>query len=536
MNFECHPITVLPHITRLYSDYLAAPEDAPAVLGASYPTAPSDSAWMTHPPQLSPGHRQRLAAHLLADNTALGASPSVIANIQRLADGAAAVVTGQQVGLFGGPLLTLLKAATCIRRANQASTAGHPHVPIFWVATEDHDLAEMNQASFLTKHEVETLSVPVQSRPGVPVGSIRFGDEISAVVERASELLTHAPISEILRTAYAPGQSFGSAFARFLSTVFAAHGLIVIDAASQTYHALGASTLKFAIDHAAGLEDSLRARSEELIAAGYHAQVLVNEGNSLLFLIDSETGERLPLRRIADSWKAGSHTFTTAELCSILDTAPQRISPNALLRPVFQDTILPTSLYIGGPAEIAYFAQSQVVYDAVFGRTTPVQPRLSATLIEPAVAKLMTQYELDLPAALHTSEDLAHRLAARAMPIEGKKRLAAAGNAMEQELAALTEWAATLDKNLGAAAEVSASKMRYQMDRLRRMTATFELQRQSSLAKHAAAITLNLFPGQHPQERVLSGAWFLSRVGETLPALLIEAAASDCTGHKAIYL
>ena len=197
----------------------------------------------------------------------------------------------------------------------------------------------------------------------------------------------------------------------------------------------------------------------------------------------------------------------------ILETAPERISPNALLRPVFQDTILPTAAYVGGPSEVAYFAQSAVAYEAILGRITPVLPRLSATLLEPHISALMATHEISLPDAMTTADDLAQRLGARAMPIEAKRKLAAVGNSMEKELSALTEYMTGMNESLGRATKVSGSKMLYQMNRLRRMAATFELQKEASLKKHAAAITLNVFPEGHPQERLVAGAWFLGRMG-----------------------
>ena len=137
--------------------------------------------------------------------------------------------------------------------------------------------------------------------------------------------------------------------------------------------------------------------------------------------------------------------------------------------------MLPTAAYVGGPAEIAYFAQSAVVYEKILGRVTPVLPRLSATLVEPAIAKVLAQHELELPQIFEakTVDALAQRLGARAMPIEGKRKLAAVGNAMDAELTALTEYMTAMSADLGRSAEVSASKMRYQMDRLRRMAADF---------------------------------------------------------------
>ena len=296
--------------------------------------------------------------------------------------------------------------------------------------------------------------------------------------------------------------------------------------------------LRAAIERADEFEEALLARTRELEAAGYHAQVLVKPGASLLFLIEAATGERLALRRTADGgWKAGNGVYSTAELLAILDATPERLSPNALLRPVFQDAILPTAAYIGGPAEIAYFAQSAVLYERLgSGRVTPVLPRFSATLIEPAIGAVMAKDEVTLKDVFEakTAEELTQRLGARAMPIEGKRKLAAVGNAMDAELGALTDYLMRMDASLGRSAVVSASKMRYQMNRLRRMAATFEVQKEASLGKHAAAMMLNLFPNQHPQERVLAGVWFAARFGEGLIERLVAEAREMCTGHAVV--
>jgi uncharacterized protein YllA (UPF0747 family) len=171
-----------------------------------------------------------------------------------------------------------------------------------------------------------------------------------------------------------------------------------------------------------------------------------------------------------------------------------------------------------------------------------VLPRLSATLIEPAIGAVMAQHEVSLPDAMRPAEELAQRLGARAMPIEAKRRLAAAGNALDEALGAAEEYLGTLDAGLGKSAEVSASKMRYQMDRLRRMAATFELQREGSLKKHAEAMTLHLFPEGHPQERVIAGVWFVGGFeaqggsAEGLIARLVDEAASQCPGHIVVRL
>ena len=511
MDSQCYPISTLPGTTPLFRDF-ADPSAAshPAVLRRWYPSNPFSMDWASTSPTLDAPHRTRLAEALRAQAESFAAGEAVFANIDRLQQGAAAVVTGQQVVLFGGPLLTLLKAATAIRKAQDATkSSGREHVPIFWLASEDHDLAEVDQLALLSKTSVETLSLGLKAPRPVPVGTLLAdggSDEglrhLEATLNQASELLAWAPISNVLRECYTPGATLASAFGRLLTKIFADFGLIVMDAASRDFHALGASVLQAALERADELEDALLVRSQDLEAAGYHAQVLVTADHSLLFLIDADTGappaaaphrrRRVEGRRACLYHRRTARTFSAAE--------PERLSPNALLRPVFQDTILPTAAYIAGPAEVAYFAQSEVLYSRILGRVTPVLPRLMATLVEPAVASAMATHEVQFPQILEakTIENLALRLGARAMPIEGKRKIAAVGNSMDAELTALTEYMTAMSPDLGRAAGVSASKMRYQMNRLRRMAANFELQKQASLHKHAAAIMLSLYPGRPP--------------------------------------
>lgn len=543
MSAECYPITILPHVSALCRDYLAMAESAPgSPVRGWFGSEPFRGSWMGEPVE---GGRDAagLADALERQSREFGAGSLAMANIQKLRHGARAVVTGQQVGLLGGPLLTLLKAATAVARAREASKATVlEHVPVFWLATEDHDLPEVDQVSLLTKTGVETLRAGLKTIAALPVGRVALGSQIESVLEQATELLGWAPVSELLRECYAPRDGYvptlGGAFARFMSQIFAEQGLIVMDASGPEFHRLGAGTLRIAIERADELEEALLQRSADLEAAGYHAQVKVAREMSLLFLISDVdgAGDRQALRRSGDGgWKAGRRNYSTADLLQILAETPERLSPNALLRPVFQDTLLPTAAYVGGPAEVAYFAQSAVLYERILGRVTPVLPRLTATLLEPSIASVMDKDEVQLPDVMTSPETLAQRLGARSMPIELKRRLAAVGKTMDAELQALVEYMGGMDASLGKSAEVSGSKMRYQMNRLRRMAATHELEKEASLRKHAASIALNVFPGGHPQERVVAGVWYLARY-EGLPARLVEEAAEMCGGHSVVRL
>lgn len=531
---DCHPITVAPGLSRLFLDFWAG---APAAR-PFYASAPSGSAWQTL--GSVPAHRAEVVEILAEQNPHSSAMDAIAA----LRAGAGTVVTGQQVGLFGGPLYTPFKAATALARARQATSAGHPHVAIFWLAGEDHDFAEIDHVIFPARRELRTITYSHFPNSAAPVGGIVIDDSIQPLLDAAGELLGWSGALEALTAAYRPGRTFAQAFAHFYSSVFAAQGLLIFDASGNAAHRLGAPVLQAALQRADELHAALEARDRGLIAAGYHAQVAVAGQSSLLFLTDPKSGARLALKRMPRSaaepnglWQAGRERYSTADLTGILASEPERISPSALLRPVFQDYLLGTSLVIGGPAEIAYFAQSAVLYQAILGRITPVGPRFSATLIEPEIAELLARHELTLERVFADTEDsLAQFLAARAIPIEGKRKLASAGNALDAELTELVGWMETMDEGLGRSARTSASKMRYQMNRMRRMAANFQMQKEASLLRHAQAITQALFPGGHLQERVHGAAWYFARHGFELAETLVQHAADSCPGHTALRL
>lgn len=528
---DCHPALVAPGMSRLFLDFCAG---EPAVRRFY---AGSDGADWRRRPEL-PGHWREIVDILAEQN------PQAQGSIEALRGGAGIAVTGQQVGLFGGPLFTPLKAATALARAREATAAGHPHVGVFWLASEDHDFAEINHVTFPGRRELRKLVYEGAPTAAVPVGGVLLDGPIEPLLEQVGELIGYSDALEALNAAYQPGRTFAQAFADFYAKVFAAQGLLILDAGSRAAHRLGAPVLRAGIELADELHAALLERDRALTAAGYHSQVAVAAHSSLLFLIDRRTGARVALKRTAASaaepgglWQAGRERFSTADLLGILDAEPERISPSALLRPLFQDYLLSTSLTIGGPAEIAYFAQSAVLYERILGRMTPVGPRFSATLIEPDIAELLRKHELTLDRVFAETEDgLAQLLAARALPIDGKRKLAAAGNALDGELTALLEWMHGMDEGLGRSGNTAASKMRYQMNRLRRLAANFQMQKEASLRRHAEAIHRALFPEGHLQERLHGAAWYFARHGFELAELLVERAAESCVGHTAIWL
>ena len=487
-----------------------------------------------------PGHLPELAGLLAGQNPDAAREPALAA----LRAGAGVVVTGQQVGLFGGPLYTALKAATAVARARKATAAGRPHVAIFWLATEDHDFAEIDHVTFPARRELKKLKYGKAPEAARPVGGVVLDETVEPLLEQAWELVGYSDAMEALAAAYQPGRTFAEAFAEFYGKVFAAQGLLVLDAGGRAAHRMGARVLRAGLEQADELHAALLERNAALEAAGYHAQVAVGAESSLLFLIEEKTGARVALKRTAATaaepkglWQAGRQSYGTDELLGILEAEPERISPSALLRPVFQDELLGTSLTIGGPAEIAYFAQSAVLFERILGRMTPAEARFSATLIEPAIGELLKRHELTLEGIFgQTVDSLVQRLGARAMPVEGKRKLAAAGQALDAELTPLLEWMRGLDEGLGRSGETAASKMRYQMNRLRRLAANFQLQKEESLRRHAEALCHALYPGGALQERVHGAVYYFGRYGLELAETLTERAGESCAGHTVVWL
>ena len=531
---ECFPITAAPGLSRLFLDYCAGADSTRRF----YASTLHDSDWQRRPPL--PAHWQELTTLLAGQNP----SPAAAATLESLRQGAGVVVTGQQVGLFGGPLFTPFKAATAIARARQATAAGHPHVAVFWLASEDHDFAEIDHVTFPARRELRKLVYPATPESARPVGSVVLDQSIDPLIEQAWELLGSSDAMDALVEAYKPGRTFAQAFADFYSKIFASRGLLILDAAGRGVHRMGAPILRAAIERVDELYAALLERNRELEVAGYHAQVAVAPQSSLLFLIDAQTGSRLALKRMPPSaaepsglWQAGRQKYSTGDLAAILASEPERISPAALLRPVFQDFLFSTSLTVGGPAEIAYFAQSAVLFERILRRFTPVHPRLSATLIEPAIGDLLHKHDLTPERVFAaTQESLTQLLAARAIPVDGKRKLASAGNALDAELAGLLDWMRSLDAGLGRSADTAASKMRYQMNRLRRLAANFQLQREASLARHAEAISQALYPHGTLQERLHGAAYYFARHGFELAEELAARAEKSCPGHTVLWL
>jgi len=534
------PHSQIPHTTRLFIDFLSDYSK----LSQFYPVSRHFREWLKDESTriaYDPDRRASVAAVLERQNRAWGASAMAIQNITRFASGSTVVVTGQQVGLFGGPLFSIYKALTAVKLAQEATQNGVDCVPIFWLATEDHDLAEVNQVSIPgPEASLRTLSVGAQPAPNVPVGTITFGPEIQPVVDEAAGLLGASEISSTLRECYRSGETFGSSFARLFAKLFADWGVVVMDASDPALHRIAQPIYRAALERAAELDDALLARGRELEAAGYHQQVKVTPSSSLLFTL--QDGARVAIHRRTNG-HAGNGDFviadvktSQAELLDRVAAEPHQFSPNVLLRPVVQDYLLPTVAYTGGSAEVAYFAQAAVVYQALLGRVTPVVPRFSATLVESKPRSLLDRYGLAFTDLFHGPDALREQLAARALSNDLQAAFDRANTSLDNSMAAIREGLARLDTTLLDAADNSASKIHHQLESLRARAARAELRQSEVLSRHAAVLSTALYPNKTLQEREVAGIYFVSRYGAELLRQLYDFIHTDCLDHQVISL
>jgi bacillithiol biosynthesis cysteine-adding enzyme BshC len=542
MKAQCLPFQQIPHSTRLFLDYLSY---APSVRSL-YPRSPVFSEWVKDEAQrvvYDATRRGKVSEILERQNRSWSASAKTLANIERLRRGALAAVTGQQVGLFGGPLFSIFKALTAVKLAEEATAAGVECVPVFWLATEDHDLAEVNHVAFASEHgPPEVLAAESHSVTDAPVGAVKFGTEIKPVVERAAGLLGDSEVTVWLRRAYRPGETLGSAFAQLFARLFADWGVILLDPAGvdstgKDFHDLAKPLFRAAIERVSELDDALLGRGKALEAAGYHQQVKVTPASTLLFEV--KNGARTVVRRRnggtnGGEYAVGEERISSHELLDRIEADPEKFNPNALFRPVVQDYLLPTLVYAGGPAEVAYFAQAAVVYEKLLGRVTPILPRFSATLVEAKPERILERYQLGLPDLFLGPEEVREAIAGRSLPTDLQARFSEAYASAEQVMTAIREAIGKLDSTLIGAADRARMRMWYQINRLHGQASRAELLRNEVIARHADALSYALFPNKALQEREVAGVSFVARYGPELLRNLYSKIRSDCHDHQII--
>jgi bacillithiol biosynthesis cysteine-adding enzyme BshC len=524
MESACLRHTEIPHTSALFSDfqyhfgrvaqfYAHNPHDSRSYAAAAQEIAYPDDRRVALVAALRQTNRETASLDLLAR------------------PGTVAVVTGQQVGLFSGPAYTIYKALTAVRLAARLREQGIAAVPMFWLATEDHDVAEVNH-TFVCGPDHRPIQLSVNSNGGSarPVGGIPI---VEPPVDRLREVLAAFPygeeVAEMVRIAYPAGVTFGRAFRALLERLLAGRGVLFVNPLDESVRRLAAPILQETVRQDESLHGKLIERGKQLEAAGYHAQVHVEAKTSLVFLLDGD--RRATLRRQNGEYASKDSKYSAAEL---IDRAEQ-LSPNALLRPVVQDFVLPTIAYVGGPAELAYMAQSQVLYRELLGRMPVMVSRGAFTLLDARTAKLMERYGLTVPAFFHGEDGVRDAIAQKLVPPSLTEHFGKVRRTVSQSVEQLRDDLAAFDATLAAAANKSLAKIAYQLSKMERKTASETLKRNQRAGDDARYMSGLIFPDKHLQERYYSILPFLGRHGVSdLMDTLYEHVRLECPDHQVL--
>lgn len=467
-----------------------------------------------------------VATVLSAQNARYAPSAARTRNLSLLRDGAAAVVTGQQAGLFLGPLMNLHKAASAIRLAQVlAAESGVPVVPVFWMQSEDHDLAEIAE-SHVPRASGETLSIrcPIPPDPRISVSHCMLPAEVAPCLDQLRQEIATLPhgddVLRRLELHYTAGRGWADAFAGLLAELFADDGLILVHPRDPALAALAVPLHARALGQAAPLAAALHARNEALRAAGFIPPVHVRAGAPLSFVHpQGAAGPRFRLAPAAENGRfteiGGHGSHGLGELQQWLESEPLRFSTSVLLRPLWQDTLLPTAAYVGGPAEVAYFAQVAALYPH-FELTAPlVVPRARLRILEPKAVRLLARCGLT-PADTEPSEEAMLATARAAQMQVPANHVDIAQELLEPFDQALTALRTRLDLEAdGLAAAVTKTRATV-ADAVGKLASRYRrtlLHADDDLGRDVHRLRHLLYPGGVPQERVHGWPYFAARYG-----------------------
>ncbi len=545
LRVETFPFDRIPTQSRLFLDYLKDP----LALKRFYPGAVrfhhelpqrKDEVLQAHKVD-----RERLCDALLRRNQAWGAGTETAKNIELLRDtDCLAVVSGQQAGLFTGPLYTIYKAVSAVKLAGCLSQRNTKAVPVFWIAAEDHDFIEVAKAEFISRDcLLDSVEVSTRlHREGCPVGNVVLDDSIESVI---SELIERLPNSEfitelevILRNSWQPGRSYTEAFARTMTALLGRYGLVLLDPLDPTLKELAAPLYSAAARRGEEIAAAVAARSRELEATGYHAQVMVTENSFPLFLQDDDGARHALTRTESGNYRAKDSDveYSVDELAQLALAEPQRLSPNVLLRAVVQDYLLPTVAYLGGSAEIAYFAQTAEVYRLLDRPVTPILPRSSLTMVESHTGRSLERYGLSLVDLFAGPEAVLTRVVEEHLGADTARTFSDAEKNVNNELDNLAEKLKMIDPTLAAALETGRRKINYQLDGLRARFHRAQMSRDEAAQRQLQRAFDQLYPEKSLQERHINITSLLARHGAYVIEWIYNAINLGSTDHHVVYL
>ena len=532
---DCRALTFrqVPHQPKLFLEYLDHFERVKEFY--DHPPAMPAVTRVARKVDYPDDRRTEVASILRQQNAALGAGAETLSNLERLEKGAVAIVSGQQVGLFSGPAYSVYKALTAVQIAEELTRAGIPAVPVFWMATEDHDLDEVRHTTWFDRGKLIRFELPANAESVQPVGRIPLGAQIEPPVQEAAELLANQGsdlLAQYLIESYRPAETYGSAFGKLFTRIFAQQGLILMDPLDAGLHKVAAPLYQHALADRDALNEKLLQRGKDLDRTGFAAQVKVTARSTLLFRMDD--GGRQVITANTEKFQAGEKAWPREQLVHLTHTEPEKFSPNALFRPVVQDYLLPTAAYIAGPAEISYFAQSEVVYQHLLGRMPVMLPRSGFTLVDAKANKLLRRYELNVEDVWAGSQGLRHKMEWQSVPGVLSKQFERDQKQIAKMLTQLGKQIEKLDPTLKGTVERSRKRIEFHIEKLRQKAGRAQDQKAGLISEHERYLESLLYPHKALQSRELCLLPFLARWGAGGLSELQKLSSGKKIGHHFI--
>jgi len=482
-----------------------------------------------------------IAGVIATQQAARGAPPRAQEAAARLADPRAVVIaTGQQAGVFGGPLFTLLKAATAIQLATKITREHNvPAVPVFWVDAEDHDWQEIRSCTILdAEFQPKTITLPnVEGAGELPIAQLTLDDRINAAI---NDLLATLPttdftteLGDTIRRAYRPRAKMAEAFSTWIESILGPHGLVVFEAADPAAKSLAAPVFVRELESPGRTAALAASGGERLRALGHQPQVAPQEGSVSLFHLD---GARQPIRREGDQFFVGDTPVTLKSLLDEARTNPGRFSPNVLLRPLVQDTLFPTICYVSGPSELAYLGQLREVYEHFDIPMPLIYPRASATLIDGSASRFLNKHQMPLDALRSQDESALNQLLQSQLPPEIEESLKNAEDTLRGALQRVIDAMRALDPTLAGAAKTTMGKMEHDLKSLQGKVIQAAKRRDETLRRQFVRAQAQIFPLGHPQERTLTLVYFINRYGPGLVDTLLRTLPMELGRHWVVTL
>ena len=486
-----------------------------------------------------PRSRDAIADVVRAQQQGRGAPPQALEAGARLRDPqTVAVVTGQQAGLFGGPLFTLLKALTAIELANALRDQhGVSAVAVFWIDAEDHDWDEVKSCGVLDA-SLAHRTIAIGNPPGAqvePVARVRLdasiGHALAELVATLPETEFTASMLETLRAAYDPGVGMADAFGRWMESVLGSRGLVVYNSADPAAKPLAAAVFAREIERAGDTARVAADAGAAMESRGYTAQVTPHPDTVALFHLNNG---RQPIRRDGDGFLVGDRVESRKALLDRVRQAPDEFSPNVLLRPVVQDTLFPTVCYVAGPNELAYLGQLRGVYDA-FGVPMPLMSqRGTATLLDANAARFLVRHDMALEQLQAQDEAVLNQLLASQLPPGVDAAMQDATLLLQERMERLAENVAQIDATLEGAARSALGRMQDDLKKLQAKIIQAAKRKDDTLRRQFRHVQAQAFPGGAPQERAVGFVHFLNKYGPVLIDRLLEEMPADMGVHWVI--